>query len=483
MRSTVQKDKYATMLHCIDLGWFIQCHDDFSFDHADVKYTVYQSDKDKADMGDMDYDDFDDKYPEEVSPEEVSTYYVTDQVAPEYIRRFEDGIPTDNVVKFIIHVLNNALTNQKNSYKAWVKEHPVGELQKSMDGDDEETVIENEMQIENTDNSTFSNSEVIKAKRNLIYCLYRMNQMSRSCGVNMLSVILAQRRARPYLSKSTRNDKPQTLLNNGPIYRADQQGDCTTEITRANDTSFTKARRIFYTDGGEFVNDYRKLDESLTKLEIDIWNEDPRLYTSKFIRSISSKMLVDNYTYVSRPNGGYDKRILEGLSTMSLDMAENNSVVEEVDTLAIALDVIRDSEHTPSKIYKIFTRRVTVNGASTCVEAIPLLNPIYDSDLNIVSQVVSNQIGDGDLSNEGFILDLSNDYFKVQCPKLINSARWGNISTGNFWIHYSGYVVFEPVDSRLVLLAKLSDVLRILASEDWTNLAVIALGENADMVT
>ena len=48
-------------------------------------------------MGIIEDDDFNSKYPEAIDPEEVGVYHITDAFGPEYVRRFDDSIPAENM--------------------------------------------------------------------------------------------------------------------------------------------------------------------------------------------------------------------------------------------------------------------------------------------------------------------------------------------------------------------------------------------------
>lgn len=474
-------NKYEAMVQSPVIGELIKQQDDFTFYHNDFIYTCYQRDCDLVEMEELDEDVFRDRYPEVVHREEITPYAITDKGAPDYVRRFEDRIPAKNMETFIRHVLSNALTNDKG-FRRYEREHPVGQLRKRFDGDDEVEEIENEWQEEGGDTEQISDSLRLSARRDLAYCLYRMNQMSRKCGVNVLSVVLAQRRARPYLTKSTRVEKPQTLIREGPVYYADMNGDCTGVITDATDRALAKARSVFYADGGqgvwlEFVEDYRKLDRCLSILEIDARSEDPRRYTSTFIKKISRKIMVDNFTYVARANGGYNKEILNSLRKLSLDTVQNTSIEKEFNPVSIALSIIMDYELTPSNIWVDFTRNPPKRNLGFCCETLPLLMQPEEC------QLISSPIGEGgELSPDGFVLDCTGDYYRMRCSKMINKSKWGVNLTGNFYIHHKGYVVFEPINDKLLILSRLSDVISVLNTHDWTNLPVIPLGENASQV-
>lgn len=471
MRHIVMERIYHGITESGVLDDMVRWKDDFSFFHDDFIYTEYQHDLDLCDMGIIDEEDFEVKYPEEIDPSEVSKYYVTDRCAPEYVRRFEDNIPAKNMERFIRHVLNNVMRNN-NGYKHWKKEHQVGTT--FTDADDGEETNECELQVEES-GDLISDSRMMEAKKELAYCLYRMNRLSRRCGVNILSLVFAYRRVRGGLRSRIPN-KPSAILAEGPVYYSNQSGDCTTPITDATDRAFTKARDILLVNGGEtwteFAEDYRKLDQCLSILAIDVRSEDPRRYTSEFIKRISRKIMVDNYSYVARVNGGYNKDILKGLRTLSLDMVQNSSIEKVVDPVALALNLILDTPTTPASIYRAFNKTPPDESDDLCYSVLPMLAK------SKLMPVLSSAIGYGKLTADGFLCDVDEQYFIVN-GLIAVPKEWSYTTTGRIYFHVSGYAFFEPI-GNVLLLATIGDLVHCLDLEDWDNLRIVAVGPGAD---
>lgn len=471
MRKIIGEKRYGALAQSEKVEELVAWKDDFTFSHDDFKYTVYDQDVDLRDMGIIEDDDFNSKYPEAIDPEEVGVYHITDAFGPEYVRRFEDSIPAENMSTFIRHVLSNVMNNN-DGWKAWKEKHQVGVMVHF--NDDDEEFNECEMQTEG-DSGEISDSAVIQAKHDLAYCLYRMNRLSRRCGVNILSLVYAYRKIANQL-KSRIPDKPAALINNGgPVYYANKDGDCTTPITNPADRALTSARNILIKDGGgvwvEFAEDFKKLQHCLTVLSVDVRNDDPRKYTFKFIKSISDKILVDNYTYVTRKNGGYTKEILKSLKKVSLDLVQNTSVEQKFDPLATAVNLIVDSADTPSEVYRAFNRTAPSSNPSLALSMIPLMRK------QEFMPIISAPIGDGDLSGDGFLLDITGEYFCFK-GNIFIPQTWGLCTTGRVYIHNSGYAVFEPL-TDVVLLASVSSIQYALELEDWEGLQFTTIGPGA----
>lgn len=192
----------------------------------------------------------------------------TDLMPPSYLMRFEDQIPEENMRTFVLHVLSNTV-RQGKLYKDYLKEMEVQE--NTFDtGDGEDEINANELQNDYTGDKAGA-AEVAKAKKDLAYCLYRLNLLSGVCHINMLSLIFAYLVANP--TQASKRIGPSKLLAAKPVYYSDQHGNCTTVITDETDRSLRAAYGLINSSDvekfKEFRSDIRKTFKCIHTLRIN----------------------------------------------------------------------------------------------------------------------------------------------------------------------------------------------------------------------
>ena len=424
--------------------------DDFLFDQKDVVYSIVERDYDT-----MDTSDFVDKYGCD-SPsgiDDVQHYSPGDVAEPEYIRRFEDGIPDQNIDRFISHVLTN-IRNNDNGIKKYRSQLETAIYKASED--QEEMVCMNDLQSEKLSELDDKVESIRRDQReHLAYCLYRFNILSARLHVNVLSMLLAHKKAKR-TSKSTLTNKPAELIENGTYY-ADANGDCTILITRANDKSLTSARRLLANcrdaDIVEFKGDCETFDELLGILNINIDAEDPRLYTRELIMKVSKSIMVNNYDYVSRKHGGYNREILNSLKTISLDDSINQNMEEYVDEEEVILDIINSSNNVLR--YQLDAIQGTYVDATDIAYRLIVALSACDGYIKSICGYPSK-----DVTVDGFICSTLHSLFSLDSTKIV-PKRLRPETTGLAYFHASGYVMFYP-RYEAILMCTIDDYLKAL---------------------
>lgn len=425
--------------------------DDFAFDQKDVVYSVAERDYDT-----MDISDFIDKYgcdsPNGV--DDVQHYSPGDVAPPDYVRRFEEGIPDEKIDNFIAHVLSN-IKNNDNGIKKYRSQLDTAMYSKSAD-DPDELVCMNDLQSEKLSRLDDKVESLRKdQKEKLAYCLYRFNILSTRLHVNILSMLIAHKKAKR-TSKSTLINKPAELIENGTYY-ADVNGDCTVLITKASDKSLTSARRLLANcrdaDIVEFKGDVETFDELLGILNIDIDAEDPTLYTHEIIMKVSRSIMVNNYDYVSRKHGGYNREILNSLKTMSLDDSVSQVIEETIDMEEVILDVIESSPNVLR--YQLDAINKTYTDATELAYNIIVALNSSDGNIRSTCGMPTSTVGP-----YGFIMSTTNSTYTLDSTNLVPKV-YRQETSGLAYFHASGYVMFFPRYEAL-LMCTIEDYLKAL---------------------
>lgn len=431
-----------------DICEVFQTRDDFAFNSLDFICSCYEHEQYLTDKGVMEPDVFKEKYPEAIDKKDVFTAFEpSDKGAPLYIRRFEDGIPEEYMVKFVGHVISN-ITRQSTYLKDKVRSDKVSA--NFEDEEDHSLINANEMILEDAPDLA-DDQAILAAKQELAYCLYRMNMLSRRTHINILSLVFAYRQMHAGAFKSAIHSKPSELVKN-TVYYADVNGDCTVPVKAPNDADLTKAREILDKGGGrwsEFAADYLKLVNCLTKLGIDARSDDPRRYSYTFIKRVSRMILVDNISYVTRRNGGYSKDIYTHLQNMSLDMAQAAGVEHVFNPLEAVIDNIADAEDIPSNILRAFSRTYPERDTQLATDIFPLYTAPAEYIGNLYKHAYNARV-----SRDGFLLDDMGDFFHIDGIRQLPS-EYRAYTTGQVYFHASGYCVYAPVyKCRIVIMAK-----------------------------
>ena len=429
-----------------EINQIVKRFDDFTFFQQDFREERIDEDADEDELEEWG---------------QIQEYKITDKSEPMYFIRFEDGIPQDNMVQFLKHVLNNA-KRSKDGIKEYLSRNKVATTFEQ--ADTEETVASTELMTETDFNEDKVDAEVLQ---DLAYSLYRMNILSRKCGVNILSLVFAYMKSIRFL-RSEIPDKPSILLQNGPIYYADINGDCTQEIQFPSDRKLTAARDILIVGGRytEFENDYKILSKTLRELGIDFKRDDVTKYDHVYIKEISHKILVNNYNYVSRTFGGYNRKVLKGLKSISLDTVAKSGLEEEFDPVKHAIDLIMDSVNTPSEIYRAFTRKGNLNSDMAFQVRV----------LQTTALLKNEGLGPNlQLSDDGFMLDTMNNYYRAYSDLIAKDKELNRYTTGWMYFHRSGYVVLESLTS-VILITKLEDIDKMIQMDDSEFVNVWTIG-------
>lgn len=441
-----------------NLGEAIDELDDFKFKCASFCYTWYDKNKEL-----MDPEDFAEEYPEEITADEVSELKVTDRVAPEYVVRFEDDIPESYMVKFVKHVISNLQRDSRKGYRAYLMDNSQVS---SLDGDeDNDGSFMSELQTETVSSDADNGTK----KMELAYSMYRMQQLSTKTGVNMLSLIFAYMKNEHILRSSSIPDKPSVLVDNGPVYYADSNGDCTVRITAPNDKALKKARDLLVTGGQfrEYEKDYIKLKAAIRELGIAVSAEDPTRYNHIFIKSISNSILVNNYDYVARGRGGYNKGVLRQLKSLTLDLVVKDSMEEEFDPLEKTLSAVLDNPGTPNSILKALNKTPKDEAVDVAYKLFELKQ---SNEFDELSLPVSSNV-----SRDGFILDAQGDYYIMNGSRVVKDLGMTHIATGRMYFHFSGYVLFETVVDK-VLIVTLDNLIAATEGENFRNMPIVIPG-------
>ena len=113
-----------------DINQIVKRFDDFTFFQQDFREERIDEDADEDELEEWG---------------QIQEYKITDKSEPMYLIRFEDGIPQDNMVQFLKHVLNNA-KRSKDGIKEYLSRNKVASTFEQ--DDTEETVASTELMTE-----------------------------------------------------------------------------------------------------------------------------------------------------------------------------------------------------------------------------------------------------------------------------------------------------------------------------------------------
>lgn len=365
----------------------------------------------------------------------------TDLMPPSYLMRFEDQIPEENMRTFVLHVLSNTV-RQGKLYKDYLKEMEVQE--NTFDtGDGEDEINANELQNDYTGDKAGA-AEVAKAKKDLAYCLYRLNLLSGVCHINMLSLIFAYLVANP--TQASKRIGPSKLLAAKPVYYSDQHGNCTTVITDETDRSLRAAYGLINSSDvekfKEFRSDIRKTFKCIHTLRINPRADDPALYTHEFCKRIAHDYMIDNCSYVSRKFGGYNKDVLSQLRGMSLDMVVNNSIETRIDPEETIINLICSTLSVPESIYRAFSTKYSGLYANDYYKLLELHKS--DAIIELTGDLAGMQTDEA-----GFYLSVIGEPYTIDITNIIRVHK--SYTTMQAYIHRSGWVVCLPTGPALVM--------------------------------
>lgn len=429
--------------------------EDFTFSHNDAMYSLVQQ---AIDAGDSDF--LEDMYAD--GADEPESYSPGQVLAPEYIRRFEDGYPLDSMERYLRHFTAN-LTNNNSYYKKYKENHRALDFYTS--GEDEEEVTNaGEEQAETLTNNDIGSIPISKIREDLIYCLYRFNLFSRVTHINILSLVLAHIRL---LKRCLRTDPtmPKRLLSEDIVYYADSMGNCVEKVTNPQDLNLTRARGILTTktsEASEFHSDFDLFYTLYTRLDVNVFEEDPTQYTWEFIDKYSSLVLISNGHYVSREFGGYNKDNYYKLLNMPLDSAAKDNAVVECDDLSNAYRILSDSDTVPNDVHlelSLYERKqfqTALEVAKFMVEVVP--------HSSFVTCTTSTPNYEKPADDNGFLVDNDNNPIVFFAQKILNSAQQ-EISLGSAYVHASGYVIFGTVTSSVCIM-RLEDFIKCCDREE-----------------
>lgn len=444
----------------------IRLKDCFNFKHKNIFFSQYEFEQESKDFGLDEEDDEDDieddaKY---ITANEVPMYTVSSAKPPEYIRRFEDYTHSERIKNFIFTVMRNAIKN-KDGFDAQ-REYVSSRIKLD---EDEDAVNENELAME--DNTDTADISVIgSSKKLLIRSIYRLMFLSSRVNVSMISILLSYSRFYRY-NTSKIDCKPQFLVDNGPIYSADMNGDCVDIIYDPNDRAVKRAREVYWlrpTSDQELVSEFRADCEiflqSLFNLNIDAKACDAKLYTREWVNYYSRKVIVDNYTYVLRKIGGYNASVLNTLRGISLDEAMDSVIETEVDGYTKMCNLLHEAELEDSLPGNVISELRLSNSPKVMqtITTLAMAYTAYEGDANELGKTASIQeltdvysIG---VTPEGFILDNTGDCVYTMFMVDFIAKQYQHLFTGRAYIHATGWVVFEPVGD-LTYIAHINDIL------------------------
>lgn len=159
----------------------------------------------------------------------------------------------------------------------------------------------------------FSTNEIIDAKERLPYLLKQLHSGSIKYKGSLLSVIIATEKCYKEVGADIR---PRHLAARG-IYKVDDKGDIT-GMFRIEDNTGKIFPQLCSWAFGKMPDDiyfkaYKELLQCLIVLDVDITEEDPKLYTSDVIAKAVCTYLASNEEYLDT-YGYCDRKILEILN-------------------------------------------------------------------------------------------------------------------------------------------------------------------------
>lgn len=431
----------------------------------------------------------------EIDVDTVEKYVPGSSAGPEYHRRFED-YDSSKIDRFLQHVLWN-IDHDKDGYRKETVETQLCKSVKDFDADDdsEETIDETELATSKLSvEDTVKYNVSPKVKEQLAYYMYRLNQLSARCRVNIFSMMIAHKLS---LAKSSNGDsaKPDRLISCG-VQSADMNGDCNGVLVDRYG-GLTDARELIYNGRygsippkyiQPYIADYENLSKLIDMLGIDIHSEHPEEYTHDFVKSIASGVIVDNYTYVMRAKGGYYKEVYNMLKDIPLDEACQKSVQKEINDVGEIVDIIESYAMTPSDVFDAVRKKykgdpLRVAVQIQCAVAQASSTVLVPTAMDLTDQVDQNGFFLDDCGKPYFVTFLRPNPAE---PDTGMKREWTKYTNGRAYFNVNGYVMFQPfiypatgVCRRAVLVFKMEPFLEQIKI-DGNNVEYQALGDEVE---
>jgi hypothetical protein len=347
----------------------------------------------------------------------------------EYLTKLED-IDASWVYKYFENAVIGIKINAMNSIKEERKKHQEQRTFEDMEGD---LVSEADLLIEKP---KYSYVDVLSWKEKVPYIIKRLHEKSKSCGVSIMSLLIAYERV--LRANPGKDPKPTQVLEEG-VYKMEKSGKISLRIMINKGPFHDHAMKWIRGQEGHvdsYLKDAMELLDICERLDIDIRNEDAEEYQEDYINSLTVLYITKNRDFFSSQSRSLNTAVLKELKQVVLDDYNKRTVTDQkLDWRLI----------TGSKMQKFLdSDNPAIDRNQNKEQEILIFMSLHDISKNVDSRIGRKRTRDGFYLNNGsnpllidvtdITLDPNPNYQKVSA--LLHSSGYLVLVTNTKQLYY-----------------------------------------------